>query len=121
MGLRGDVGDGTNLEARRLQGTDGGFTTGTRALDEHVDLLDAVFHRLAGGGLGSHTSGVRRGLTGALEADIATGRPGHHGAGRIGDRNDRVVESGLDVSLADRDRLAVATTGLTSGLLRRCP
>ena len=72
MGLRGDVGDGTNLEARRLQGTDGGFTTGTRALDEHVDLLDAVFHRLAGGGLGSHTSGVRRGLTGALEADIAT-------------------------------------------------
>ena len=26
----------------------------------------------AGGGLGSHTSGVRRGLTGALEADIAT-------------------------------------------------
>ena len=74
MGLRGDVGDGTNLEARRLQGTDGGFTTGTRALDEHVDLLDAVFHRLAGGGLGSHTSGVRRGLTGALEADIATGR-----------------------------------------------
>ena len=47
MGLRGDVGDGTNLEARRLQGTDGGFTTGTRALDEHVDLLDAVFHRLA--------------------------------------------------------------------------
>ena len=37
MGLRGDVGDGTNLEARRLQGTDGGFTTGTRALDEHVD------------------------------------------------------------------------------------
>ena len=68
MGLRGDVGDGTNLEARRLQGTDGGFTTGTRALHEHVDLLDAVFHRLAGGGLGSHTSGVRRGLTGALEA-----------------------------------------------------
>ena len=28
--------------------------------------------------------------------------------------------AGLDVSLADRDRLAVATTGLTSGLLRRC-
>ena len=42
MGLRGDVGDGTNLEARRLQGTDSGLTTGTRALDEHVDLLDAV-------------------------------------------------------------------------------
>ena len=50
MGLRGDVGDGTNLEARRLQGTDGGFTTGTRALDEHVDLLEAVLHSLAGCG-----------------------------------------------------------------------
>lgn len=73
MGLRGDVGDGTDLEARGLQGADSGFTTGTRALDEHVDLLDTVLHRLAGGGLGSHTSGVRSGLTGALETDVATG------------------------------------------------
>ena len=39
MGLRGDVGDGTNLEARRLQGTDGGFTTGTRALTNTSTFL----------------------------------------------------------------------------------
>ena len=37
MGLRGDVGDGTDLEARGLQGADSGFTTGTRALDEQED------------------------------------------------------------------------------------
>lgn len=117
MGLRGDVGDGTDLEARGLQGADSGFTTGTRALDEHVDLLDTVLHRLAGGGLGSHTSGVRSGLTGALETDVATGCPGHHGARRIGDRDDRVVESGLDVSLADRDRLAVRRRGLRAACL----
>ena len=50
-----------------LQGADGGLTTGTRALDEHVDLLQAVLHRLAGGGFSGHTSGVRRGLAGALK------------------------------------------------------
>ena len=55
-----------------------------------------------------------------VQAIIKSAQTGEIGDGRIGDRNDRVVESGLDVSLADRDRLAVATTGLTSGLLRRC-
>ena len=106
MCLRGDVGNGADFESGGLQGTDSGFTTGTRALHEHVDLLDAVFHSLAGCGFGGHTSGVRRGLTGALETDIATGRPGHDCAGRVGDRNNGVVESGLDVRLPNRDRLA---------------
>ena len=32
--LRGDVGDGTDFESGGLQGTDGGFTTGTRARSE---------------------------------------------------------------------------------------
>ena len=72
MCLRGDVGDGTDFESGGLQGTDGGFTTGTRALHEHVDLLEAVLHSLAGCGFGGHASGVRRGLTGALEADIGS-------------------------------------------------
>ena len=121
MCLRGDVGDGTDFESGGLQGTDGGFTTGTRALHEHVDLLEAVLHSLAGCGFGGHASGVRRGLTGALEADIATGRPGHNCAGRVGDRNDGVVESGLDVRLPNRDRLAVAATRLARGLLLSCP
>ena len=53
MCLRGDVGDGTDFESGGLQGTDGGFTTGTRALHEYVDLLDAVFHRLAGALVGN--------------------------------------------------------------------
>mgnify|MGYP000426442012 CR=1 FL=1 len=66
-----DVGDRTDFETSGLQGADGGFTTGTRALHENIDLLDAVFHGLAGRGLGCHASGVRRGLTGALETDIA--------------------------------------------------
>ena len=69
--LRSDVGDGTDFESSGLERTDGGLTTGTRALHKDIDLLDAVFHGLAGRGLGRHASGVRSGLTGALESDIA--------------------------------------------------
>ena len=120
MRLWGDVGDGTDLESGGLQGTDGGFTTGTRALHEYVDLLDAVFHRLAGSGFGGHASGVRRGLAGALETDIATGRPGDNRSGRVRNRDDGVIESGLDVRLPDRHRLAVPATRLARSLLVGC-
>src|SRR5687767_687161 len=65
---RGDVLDGADLETGRLERTDGGLTTGTRALDEHVDLAHAVLLGAAGSRLGGHLRGERRGLPGALEA-----------------------------------------------------
>src|SRR5690606_21762206 len=68
---RGDVLDGADLEARGLQGADRGLTTGARTLDEHVDLAHAVLLGAAGGRLGGHLRGERRGLPGALEADVA--------------------------------------------------
>src|SRR5690349_10432676 len=94
---RGDVLDGADLEARGLQGADGGLTTGTRALDEHVDLAHAVLLGAAGGRLGGHLRGERRGLPGALEADVAGGGPGDHVSGRVRDGHDRVIERALDV------------------------
>src|SRR5829696_4147248 len=43
--LRGHVLDLSDLEARGLQGADGGLATGARALDEDVDLAHAVLLR----------------------------------------------------------------------------
>lgn len=65
-----DVLDGADLETGRLKRTDGRLTTRTRALDEHVDLAHAVLLRATGGRLGGHLRGERRGLPGALEADV---------------------------------------------------
>lgn len=45
---------------------------GTRALDEHVDLLDAVCSIALRAADSAANEAARRGLTGALEADIAT-------------------------------------------------
>src|SRR3954447_8031370 len=97
---RRDVLDGTDLEARGLEGTDGCLTTGAWALDEDVDLLHAVLLGAAGSGLSRHLRGVRRALARALEADVAGGGPRDHVALRVGDRDDRVVERALDVSVA---------------------
>src|SRR5579859_6668722 len=87
----GDVLDGADLQAGGLDGADRGLTTGARALDEDVDLAHAVLLRTTRGGLGRHLRRERGRLAGALEADVARGRPGDHVAGRVGDRDDRVV------------------------------
>src|SRR6476661_9756698 len=94
-----DIADGADLEACGGQRADGGLTTGTRALDEDVDLAHAVLHGTTRGGLGSHLRGERGGLARALEADLAGGGPGNHGTRGVGDRDDRVVERALDVSV----------------------
>src|SRR3979411_3509454 len=112
VGLGGDVGDGADLEAGRLQGTDRGLPAGTGALHEHVHLLHAVLGRLAGGALGGHLGGERRGLARALETDVARGGPRDHSTGRVGDRHGRVVERALDVRVAVRDVLLLLAPDL---------
>src|SRR3954470_1159018 len=110
--LGGDVGDGADLEAGGLEGTDRGLPAGAGTLHEHVDLLHAVLGRLAGGALGGHLRGERRGLARALETDVAGGGPRDDGTVRIGDRHDGVVEGALDVRVAHRDVLLLLATDL---------
>src|SRR4051812_5900847 len=107
-----DVLDGADLEADRTQGADRGLAAGPGALDEDVDLLHAVVHRTTPGGLGSHLGGVRRGLARALEADGAGRGPRDHRTGRVGDRDDRVVERALDVGFALGDVLLLLAAHL---------
>src|SRR5918994_3418207 len=110
--LGGDVGDGADLEAGGLEGTDRGLPAGAGALHEHVDLLHAVLGGLAGGALGGHLRGEGRGLARALEADVAGRGPRDHAAGRVRDRHDRVVERALDVRVTVRDVLLLLAADL---------
>src|SRR3712207_5062552 len=113
--LRRDIRDLPDLEARRLQRTDGGFPAGAGALDEHVDLAHAVFHGPTRGGLGGQLRGERGRLARALEAHLARRGPGDDSTGRVGDRHDGVVEGALDVRLPVGDVLAFLAPDLLDG------
>src|SRR6185369_13912326 len=115
VGSGGDVLDGADLEADGTQGADRRLAARVRALDEDVDLLHAVVHRPAPGSLGGHLRGERGGLARALEADGAGRGPRDDGTGRVGDRDDRVVERALDVGLALSDVLLLLATDLLGG------
>src|SRR6201996_2931354 len=96
---RGDVLNGANLQAGRLQGPDGGLAAGAGTLDEYVDLAHAVLHGTARGGFSGHLRGERRGLTRALEPHLPGRGPCDDGPGRVSDGNDRVVERAPDVGV----------------------
>src|SRR4051812_4765319 len=105
VSLRGDVAHAGDLEPRGLQGADGGLATRAGALDEDLDLLEALLDPLAGGGVGGDLRGEGRRLARALEAGAAGGPPREDVALAVGEADDRVVERRLDVRLADRDVL----------------
>src|SRR5205807_7554874 len=122
VGLRGDVFHAQNLEPGGLQRADRRLTARARALDEDLDLLEAVVHALAGAGVCGHLRGERRRLARALEPGRAGGLPRDHVSVVVGERDDRVVERRLDVRLADRDVLLDAAARATTGrwFARRC-
>src|SRR2546422_4542175 len=106
-----DVRDRRDLETRRLQGTDGGLAAGSRALDEDLDLLEAVLHGAAGRRFGGDLGRQGRASAPPLVAPAARAAPGEHVALRVGQRHDGVVEGRLDVRLADDDVLLLAAAG----------
>src|SRR5580765_6820513 len=115
--LRRHVADAEDLEAGGLERANRRLPTRARALDEDLDLLQAVLHALPRAGVGGDLRGERRRLARALEARGAGRLPRDHVAVLVGQRHDRVVEGRLDVRLADRDVLADATARATSGRL----
>src|SRR6266516_2571764 len=110
--LRRDVRDRADLETGSLQRADRGLAARARSLDEDVDLAQTVLLGLAGGTLGGHLRRERRRLARTLETDVAGGRPADHVAHRVGDRDDRVVESALDVRVSVRDVLLLLAPNL---------
>src|SRR3954466_12305217 len=119
--LRGDVLDLTDLEAGRLQRADRRLPARTRALDEDVDPAHAVLLRLAARVLGRELRGERGRLAGALEPDVARGRPRDDVPQRIADGHDRVVERALDVGVPVGDVLLLLAPDLLDAGGRTSP
>src|SRR6476659_6659162 len=117
---RRDVLDAEDLDAGVLDRPDRGLATGARALHHDVDPAHTVLHGPARRGLGRELRHERRALAGALEADVAGRRPRQHVALLVRDRDDRVVERGLDVRDAVRDVLAFTPSRTPSSCLGLC-
>src|SRR4249919_1103125 len=94
-----DVGDGADFQAGSLQRADGLLATGARTLHVDLDLAHAVLHRAARGAVSRQGRGIRGALAGALEAGDAGGAPADDRPVEVRDRDDRVVERGLDVDV----------------------
>src|SRR6266508_4616518 len=116
---RGDVLDALDLQASGLQGADGRLPARAGALDEHVDLADAVLLGPAGGLLGGELRRERGRLAGPLEADVARRRPRDRVALWVGDGHDRVVEARLDVGVGVGDVLLLPPPWLLRSALLR--
>src|SRR6056297_298958 len=97
MGNRGHVLDVGHAESHRVQRADGRFATRAGALDAHFDVLDAVLRRGVAGLLGGDLRGERRALARTTKTATAGGGPGQRVALAVRDRDDRVVERGVDV------------------------
>src|SRR5687768_11471435 len=95
-----DVGD---LVTDVVQGTNGGFATGTRALDADLEGLDAVVERGAPGLFGGDLGCERGRLARAAETRAARSRPRERVALAVGDRDDGVVKRSVDVGDAVGD------------------
>src|SRR5688572_5790719 len=114
------VGDRDHLDAACLQRPNRHLPTGTWTADIDVHLAQAVVHRLPRRLLSRDLRRIRRALAGPLEPVGAGTRPGQHVAGRIGQRDDGVVECGLDIRPPARDVLPIPppNTRLPSTLTR---
>src|SRR5690606_30317764 len=91
------VGDAGDFVTTGVQSTHSGFTTRTRTLDVHVEVLQAVFQSSLASALGSHLGSERGGLTGAAETGTTGGSPGQGVTLTVSDGHDGVIERRVDM------------------------
>src|SRR6186997_2254088 len=115
----GDIGDGADFESCRLEGADRLLAAGAGTLDVDLDLAHAVLHRTLGRAVGREGRGIRCALAGALETGDAGRAPADDRTVEVGDRDDRVVERGLDMNVPLRDVLLLTPTCLDRSLAFR--
>ena len=111
-----DISDGADLEAGGLQGADRLLAAGARALHVDLDLAHAVLHRTLRRAVSRQRCSIGRALAGALETGHASRAPADDRAVEVGDRDDRVVERGLDVDVPLGNVLLLPTTNLDRAL-----
>ena len=92
MRKRGHVNDVGDFETGSSEGAHCGFSTGSRTVDRHADLLEAVLLSDSRCFISSDLRSERGALSAALEVHVASACPADRVAVWIGDRNDRIVE-----------------------------
>ena len=93
-----DVPDRINLKADGLKAANGRLAPGSRSLNEHIDLLNAMTLGLFSHLLSGQLSGIRRRLSSAFETDVAARRPRQDVSSFIGYSDYSVIERGVNVS-----------------------
>src|SRR5438132_4980924 len=89
--------DAADLETQCIEGAHRRLSSGTRALDAHLEILYAALLCCAAGLLGRDLGGERRRFSRALEPGGARCRPRQSVALAIGNGDDGVVERGVNV------------------------
>jgi len=93
-----DVPDCIHLKADGLKAANGRLAPGSRSLNEHIDLLNAMTLGLFSHLLSGQLSGIRRRLSSAFETDVAARRPRQDVSSFIGYSDSSVIERGVTVS-----------------------
>ena len=110
-----DVFDALDVHARSRERGDSTHAATARPTDPNFEVLDpelcSLFRSLLGGALASE----RRSLTTPLEAAGATAGPAERIATRIGDRDRRVVETGVDKGDSSRNAFLLGFGNLGHG------
>ncbi len=109
MWNRCGIGNRNDHQATGLQRPDRHLATGTRPLNENVNLAKTVLHCPARGLLGRDLSRIGCALARSLKPIRARARPCDDVSSWIGQRHDRIVERGLHVGASPRDILPIPT------------
>ena len=97
VGDGGDVANVGDAEARRGQRAERGLASGARALHQHAQLAHAVFHGLLRAVLHADLGRERGRLPRTLVAHLSRRRRRDRVARHVGDRDEGVVEGGVNM------------------------
>ena len=118
MWNRGYILNGRHTNAECVERTNGRFAAWAWTPDADFDTLQTVFEGDLASDVSSNLSSKRGGLTGTLETLSARGRCSNSIALTVSDRDNGVVEGGVNVGDAFRHDLSdLLTSTLTSSLL----
>ena len=103
MGDGGDIPDQLDLKTCRLQGPQGRFPACSRTFNENVHGTHPVFHCFFGSLLSGQLGGKRGALSRTFKPLSSRTGPGDHVPNRVRNRDDRIIEGGLNMGNPDGD------------------
>lgn len=105
VGDRSNIPDQGNFQTSPLESSDGSFPTSAGAAHHYFQLSHTLFHRPTGGGVSGGLGCIGSAFFSSLETARTSGSPGNYVTADIGNGDNGVVESGLNVGHTARDIL----------------